>query len=90
MNARSEAAPSNRRGNYRKASEIGAFLYCQRAWWLRHGLGLPIGNVEARARGEAAHDRMGRQLHGAAATRRLALLLTAVAIVLLAWSFLLR
>ena len=68
---------------YRRASEIGAFSYCRRAWWLNHGLGLPPGNAEARARGELAHAALGQDVRRAAGLRRLAFALILVAALLL-------
>lgn len=73
---------------YRRASEIGQFVYCQRAWWLRQGLGLPAGNAEARRRGERAHADLGRDVRRSAGLRRLALLLLILAIALLAMGLL--
>jgi hypothetical protein len=68
---------------YRRASELGAFAYCRRAWWLQHGLGLPPGNAQARARGERAHAAFGGDLRRSTSLQRLALvLLIAAALVL--------
>ncbi|MBA3945555.1 MAG: hypothetical protein H0X37_13430 [Herpetosiphonaceae bacterium] len=40
-----------------KASEIGEYVYCHRAWWLREVVGeIPAGRSR-RARGTRAHAR---------------------------------
>ena len=45
-----------------RASEVGAYVYCHRAWWLRNVEGLRPGN-EARLRaGSVEHSRHGRRL----------------------------
>lgn len=44
-----------------RASEIGEYLYCRRAWWLRHVQGQASANVRDMAAGTAAHARHGRQ-----------------------------
>ncbi|MCB0217189.1 MAG: hypothetical protein H6648_11485 [Caldilineae bacterium] len=64
---------------YRQASEIGAFVYCHRAWWLRHGLGLGLGNAAARDRGTRAHAELGGELRRAGQLQRLALILILIA-----------
>lgn len=65
---------------YRRASELGAYRYCRRAWWLEHVHGLPSSNAAARRGGVAAHARLGRRVHRAIRLRRLALGLTVVAV----------
>lgn len=64
-----------------KASEIGEYLYCQRAWWYRlHGAA--SANVEELARGSRQHASHGRGLQWVAWQRRLAIALIAAAVLL--------
>lgn len=65
-----------------RASEIGSYLYCQRAWWYRRQ-GVPSANVQAMAQGTLAHETHGRRFRMVAALRWLALLLLTVAVALL-------
>lgn len=67
-----------------RASEIGEYVYCARAWWLRRVQGVAPRNVAALRSGQQAHDRHGRAVATAQAQRRLALLLAALALLLLA------
>lgn len=67
-----------------RASEIGSYVYCRRAWWLKRTAGFePAGKEEIFARGIAAHERHGRLVQRASWQRRAALILLAVGIVLL-------
>lgn len=67
-----------------RASEVGEWAFCQRAWWLHHVQRFEPGNVAARQRGNAAHAAHGATLHGARRLRAVALLLGLVALLLLA------
>lgn len=52
------------------ASEIGDYLYCQRAWWYAHHAA-PALSAPALRRGTLAHRRIGHRLRsGERATRR--------------------
>ena len=67
-----------------RASEIGAYVYCRRAWWLKRAAGFePAGKEEVFARGIEAHSRHGRLVRRTTWQRRVALLLLALGIVLL-------
>jgi hypothetical protein len=45
-----------------RASEIGEYVFCHRAWWLRHVQGYTSTHVREMAAGTAAHSRHGRQV----------------------------
>lgn len=67
-----------------RASEIGAYVYCRRAWWLKQVAGFnPAGKAEVFGRGIAAHTDHGRLVRSSGLQRRLALALFAVGLVLL-------
>jgi len=69
-----------------KASEIGEYLYCHRAWWLHTQQGHPSANVRELETGTAAHTWHGRLVWLGSALRFITLLLFALAgIVLLLW-----
>jgi len=64
-----------------RASEIGEYVFCHRAWWLRHVGGYESANVREMAEGTAAHARHGRMVSAAGVLRVVALLLVAAAVV---------
>ncbi len=63
-----------------RASEIGEYLYCHRAWWLHHIQGFASANTQALAGGTEAHAGHGRLVGAASALRALAVLLLLAAI----------
>jgi hypothetical protein len=64
-----------------RASEIGEYVYCHRAWWLHQIQGHASANVREMAAGTARHARHGRLVSAAAALRGLALILLLAAVV---------
>jgi hypothetical protein len=67
-----------------RASEIQAYGYCARAWWLRYVLGLEPadrGNLEA---GTERHLRHGRRVLRAEGLNRVAIALLIIALVVAA------
>jgi CRISPR/Cas system-associated exonuclease Cas4 (RecB family) len=66
-----------------RASEIGAFLFCRRAWWYRHE-GMPSENQAELAGGSAFHHRHGRQVMRADMLRLAGWVLFGIAVLLLA------
>jgi hypothetical protein len=64
-----------------RASEIGSYLYCRRAWWYQRQ-GVSEGTTEARESGLAWHRQHGRRILTAAMLRGVgwALILTAAAV----------
>ena len=69
-----------RRGNLICASELGEYVYCARAWWLRReGVEQTRGH-EARAAGTAWHTQHGRNVTAARRLRRLSTAATLLAV----------
>ena len=69
-----------------RASEIGAYLYCRRAWWYRKQ-GLEPDNQPEMDAGTALHRQHGRQVLAASLTRTVGLVLLLLALALLtAWA----
>jgi len=66
-----------------RASEIGQYAYCARAWWLSNVKGVPSSSTVELAHGEVVHQQHGRMVWAAGATRTLALVLAVVAVILL-------
>jgi CRISPR/Cas system-associated exonuclease Cas4 (RecB family) len=64
-----------------RASKIGAFLYCQRAWWYARQ-GLPSENQESLASGRQLHERHGRAVAAASCLQVLAYALLLLALIL--------
>ncbi len=56
-----------------RASEIGEFVYCHRAWWLRQVRGEISAHGQEMAAGHAAHTAHGRGVQWGRAAQRLAL-----------------
>lgn len=63
-----------------RASGIGEYVYCRRAWWLHHIIGLESANQAQMQAGTAKHLAHGRTVRRADALRRASLLLLALAI----------
>ncbi len=64
-----------------RASEIGEYVFCHRAWWLHQVQGLASANAPEMAAGTASHARHGRRVSLAAGLRALAVLLLLAALV---------
>lgn len=65
-----------------RASEIGQYIFCARAWWLGAVEGMPSAHREEMDAGESAHGRHGRQVRAAVILSRLAWALLALALLL--------
>lgn len=55
-----------------RASEIGEYVYCRRAWWLRRAQGVETQNVRELRDGSKYHQQHGRLWQRAIWARRLA------------------
>jgi hypothetical protein len=66
-----------------RASEIGTYLYCQRAWWYRKR-GQPSENQAELSGGSELHYRHGRAVMVTGCLRSLAYALLLLALVLVA------
>ncbi len=66
-----------------RASEIGAFIYCQRAWWYRQQ-GIESANQADLSTGSELHARHGRQVVITGLLRGLAWILLLAALALFA------
>ena len=69
-----------------RASEIGQYAYCARAWWFARVKGYRSANVAAMRKGTARHGAHGRAVEGYHLLRRLAVALIVLAgLLLLVW-----
>jgi len=67
-----------------RASEIGHYVFCARAWWLGRVKGIPSANATAMRQGTARHRAHGRAVEGYHRLRRLAWLLLLLGVALFA------
>ncbi len=69
-----------------RASEIGQYAFCARAWWYARVKGYRSANVQAMQAGTAQHQAHGRAVESYRRLRQAAIGLLAVAVLLLlAW-----
>ncbi len=71
-----------------RASEVGQYKYCARAWWLGSVLGRPSANTRELAEGEVAHRRHGRAVWASRALTIATVALVVVALLVLALTIL--
>lgn len=64
-----------------RASEVGAYLFCQRAWWY-HRSGQPSENLAEMAAGSELHRRHGRAVLSVGCLRLLAYAFLLAALIL--------
>ncbi|MGC1377371.1 MAG: hypothetical protein WA821_14160 [Anaerolineales bacterium] len=67
-----------------RASDIGSYLYCRRAWWYRRN-GFESINQAELAAGTELHRAHGRKVIAAGLYRTLAMVILLIALVLLTW-----
>jgi hypothetical protein len=67
-----------------RASEIGQYDYCAKAWWLGSIQGVPPSNVRELQAGTAMHEQHGRQVNRAGRVQQLAIGLLVLGAILLA------
>ncbi|MBI4671248.1 MAG: hypothetical protein HY741_06215 [Chloroflexi bacterium] len=63
-----------------RASEIGEYVHCERAWWLGHVQGVENANRAVMDAGTERHREHGQQVWRAAMMRYAAMLLFAIAV----------
>ena len=66
-----------------RASDIGSWNYCKRAWWLARVQGVPHQRPQVLQRGEEVHKSHGRQLVRAHRLRQAGLYLIVIAVILI-------
>lgn len=67
-----------------RASDLGAWAFCNRAWWLREVKGAAHDSPDVLDRGSAAHVAHGKQVQGARRLSTVGLILVAAGLVVLA------
>ena len=71
-----------------RASEIGLYVFCHRAWWLRRVHGHRPQNRSALAAGVECHARHGRAVRAALRWQRMGYLLLGLGILAAIWAIL--
>jgi len=68
-----------------RASEVGTFLYCQRAWWYQQR-GEPSANTAEMVAGAQIHEQHGRTVIATGCLRVLAYSILLISLALLAYA----
>ena len=68
-----------------RASEIGEYIFCRRAWWLRRVGGVRPDNIQELTAGRQYHQHHGRLVSQANRNRQIAYLLIFLAFTVLAF-----
>jgi hypothetical protein len=66
-----------------RASEIGQYDFCAKAWWLGSVEGVQPSNVRELQAGTAAHEEHGRQVQRAAQLQLAAVMLVGLGVIVL-------
>ena len=75
------------RKDYVRASALGEYVFCARAWWLRREGVTPTRGGEARAAGTRWHESHGRSVARAKRLRLVAKVCAGLALALALWLF---
>lgn len=67
-----------------RASEIGQYDFCAKAWWLGSIEGVPPSNVRELQAGTTAHEQHGQQISRAGQLQRAAIGLLIIGVILFA------
>jgi hypothetical protein len=78
----SDNASGHSRWRVIRASEIGQYAYCARAWWLGSVEGLPSGHRREMEAGEATHLRHGQGVRRSLGLARVAYVVLLLAVVI--------
>ena len=73
-----------------RASDIGTYLFCNRAWWLKHVEGQQSANIVEMSRGTRQHEKHSRTVKGATWLQRTAYGLIVLALIFIVLYFLLQ
>ena len=73
-----------------RASEIGQYDFCAKAWWLGSIEGVQPSNIRELQAGTAAHAQHGQQVQRAAQLQTAALVLVGLGVIVLVLAFLAR
>ena len=66
-----------------RASEIGQYDFCAKAWWLGSIEGVPSSNIRELQAGTAAHKQHGRQIRRASQLQLAAFVLVGLGVIVL-------
>ncbi len=73
-----------------RASEIGQYDFCAKAWWLGSVEGVPPANLDELQAGTAAHEEHGRKVQRASQLQKIAIGLLALGVIVLLFAVLAR
>ena len=73
-----------------RASEIGTYLFCNRAWWLKRVEQEQTQNIVEMSRGTKQHEKHSRSVRGASVLQRAGYSLIGLALFLILIYFLLQ
>ncbi len=72
------------------ASEIGSYMFCNRAWWLKRSQEIDSANIAEMSRGTLRHEKHARTVRGATVLQRAGYGLIGLALVFIALYFILQ
>ena len=67
-----------------RASELGQYAYCAKAWWLSSVEGVPSGNIREMDAGKSAHEQHGQTVQVSVWLNRAGIICLALGLLLLA------